>query len=85
VDQSFVSGVGQNDTDTALVEAAIKMAHALRLQAVAEGVETESQRNCLHAMGCDLLQGYFFSHPLTVEQVQSALSKPTSIGKPRAA
>jgi diguanylate cyclase (GGDEF)-like protein len=75
VDQSFVSGAGKNTTDNALVRAAVEMAHALNLQAIAEGVENESQNRFLQEIGCDLLQGYYFSQPLTAEQVELHLSQ----------
>ena len=48
----------------AVIDAVIRLAHALGLSVVAEGVENEAQRDILLAMGCDELQGFLFSRPL---------------------
>ena len=58
IDRSFVSGLPAEESDVAIVQAIIHMGRALRLQTVAEGVETEAQREFLAAAGCDLFQGY---------------------------
>jgi EAL domain-containing protein (putative c-di-GMP-specific phosphodiesterase class I) len=63
IDRSFVAGLGANDEDTTIVRAVVDLAHALRLTAVAEGVETESQLERLRAVGCDLAQGWYFGMP----------------------
>ena len=64
IDQSFVSGSQRSD---AILNMIIAMAKALRLKIVAEGVETEAQRNWLVAEGCDMLQGYLISKPIPAE------------------
>jgi EAL domain-containing protein (putative c-di-GMP-specific phosphodiesterase class I) len=48
-----------------IVEAIISLAHGLRLKTIAEGVETQEQLAFLRAAGCDFIQGYIFSHPLS--------------------
>ena len=58
---------------TPILAALIGLAHTLRLQVVAEGVETETQREELTRLGCDYLQGYLFSRPLPPEEVESML------------
>ncbi|HEX5391657.1 MAG TPA: EAL domain-containing protein [Rhodocyclaceae bacterium] len=64
IDQSFVQDM-HHDTDArAIVTGIIALAHSLRLKVVAEGVETEDQRNHLHELGCDYLQGYLISKPV---------------------
>lgn len=68
IDRSFVSGMEEDGEDSALVNAMIDMAKILKLKTVAEGVETEAQRDKLCLMGCDYLQGYFFSKPLPKDQ-----------------
>ena len=51
------------------------MAHRLGMKVIAEGVETDSQKQLLMAMGCDYGQGYFFSKPLTVDKFEVFLLK----------
>ena len=73
IDRSFVAGLDKDTPDQALVRAVIEMANALDLLVVAEGVETRAQRDCLRAMGCDLVQGYLFSRPVTHDVLRSLL------------
>ncbi|WP_337061721.1 putative bifunctional diguanylate cyclase/phosphodiesterase [Kineococcus sp. G2] len=70
IDRSFVTGLGVNDGDTAIVRTCVQLAHGVGVRAVAEGVETRAQLDALAAMGCDYVQGYFFSRPLTVQALQ---------------
>ena len=64
IDRSFVGGLPTEDSDVAIVQAIIHMGRALRLQIVAEGVETEAQRQFLRDAGCDLFQGYLYAPAL---------------------
>jgi diguanylate cyclase (GGDEF)-like protein/PAS domain S-box-containing protein len=64
IDRSFVERLGEDADDTMIVEAMIKLAHALRLEVLAEGVETAAQLTHLKALGCDLVQGYYIAPPL---------------------
>ena len=70
IDQSFVRNMTSASDDLALCEAMIVMAHQLGLQVVAEGVETEEQRNLLAAAGCDFAQGYLFAKPLPADEFE---------------
>jgi len=63
IDRSFVDGLGSDAEDTAIVTAVVNMAQALGLAVVAEGVETETQRDELVRLGCRLAQGYLFGRP----------------------
>ena len=54
---------------TALVNAIITLAHGLKLQVIAEGVETEEQLTILRHLACDQTQGYFFARPAPVDQL----------------
>jgi EAL domain-containing protein (putative c-di-GMP-specific phosphodiesterase class I) len=64
IDKSFVDRVTHGADDAAITAAIISMAHALRLEVVAEGVESSNQAELLISQGCDSLQGYLFSRPL---------------------
>ena len=67
IDQSFVRDLEEEDDARAVVHAVVRLAHALGLKVVAEGVETKGQRDILLAMQCDELQGYFFARPMPAE------------------
>lgn len=65
VDRSLVSDLPDDAGDNAICRAIVAMAHALRLRVVAEGVETEAQREFLRGINCDEIQGYLLSRPLS--------------------
>ncbi len=67
IDRSFVIEMLLHPDSAAIVNSIIGLARALRLQTVGEGVETQAQRDFLQAAGCDLLQGYLFSRPVTAD------------------
>jgi EAL domain-containing protein (putative c-di-GMP-specific phosphodiesterase class I) len=69
IDRSFVGGVEDSEDEAPIVAAMIAMAHALKLDVVAEGVETEAQRVFLARHGCDMAQGYLFSRPVDAAEV----------------
>ncbi len=74
IDRAFIAGLDKDTPDEALVRASIEMAHALDLLVVAEGVETEAQRDCLRALGCDMAQGFLFSRPVAPEVLTSLMA-----------
>jgi PAS domain S-box-containing protein len=67
VDQSFVRDVTHDQNDAAIVRAIIALAHSLKLKTVAEGVEGADQLRVLQELGCDEIQGYYYSRPLPAE------------------
>jgi diguanylate cyclase (GGDEF)-like protein len=67
IDRSFLLDIPDNRHDTAIVNAIIAMAHSLNLSVVAEGVEGEAQVDFLRDAGCDIIQGYYFSKPLSAD------------------
>ncbi|MCB0974552.1 MAG: EAL domain-containing protein [Actinobacteria bacterium] len=69
VDRSFVTGIERSSTEK-VVGSTVSMAHDLGLQVVAEGVETIRQLEVLTDLGCDYVQGYLFSRPLTLAELQ---------------
>ncbi len=76
IDRSFVQDVAANPDDAAIATAIIKMARALNLEVLAEGVETEAQLAFLRAQHCFDVQGYYFSKPLSVSKIAESLQRP---------
>jgi len=64
IDQSFICDIAENPEDMTLVNTIINMAHNLNMTTIAEGVETAEQLAILRKLGCDEIQGYYFSKPL---------------------
>ena len=75
IDRSFVRNLTPDSDDMALCEAIIVMAHKLGMKVIAEGVETEEQRDLLAAAGCDYWQGYLFSKPVPAEEFERLLDR----------
>jgi diguanylate cyclase (GGDEF)-like protein/PAS domain S-box-containing protein len=73
IDQSFVHDIADKPGDEAITLAIITMAHGLGLGVIAEGVENQAQLSILQHQKCDEIQGYFFSRPLSVEQMTGYL------------
>jgi len=69
IDQSFVRDITDDMSDAQIVETIILMARNLGLKVVAEGVETRAQLELLEAFGCEMIQGYYYSRPLPLEEV----------------
>jgi diguanylate cyclase (GGDEF)-like protein len=69
IDRGFVADIEHSSDALAVVDAVIKLAHALGLKVVAEGVETERQRDVLLGLRCDELQGYLFARPMTAQML----------------
>ncbi len=78
VDQSFVRDIVTDNSDKAIVRTIITMAHNLNLDVIAEGVETEEQRQFLMSNGCVHYQGYLFSKPVPLAEFESLLREATS-------
>lgn len=64
IDRSFIAGIESDEEDYLIVKALIELGHGLGKTVVAEGIESETEREVLRALGCDLGQGYLFSLPL---------------------
>ncbi|WP_394777896.1 EAL domain-containing protein, partial [Undibacterium sp.] len=74
IDIAFIRDVTTNPDDAAIALAVINMAHSLKLQVVAEGVETEAQLAYLRRHRCDQIQGYYFSKPVAAQQLEQMLN-----------
>lgn len=75
IDQSFVRHIGDRQSDAAIVQTIIGMAGNLGLEVIAEGVETQEQRDFLAENGCYLYQGYFFGKPVPLEEFTRQLDR----------
>ena len=73
IDRSFVRNITDDCKNAAIVKAIIEMAHSLRLEVIAEGVETETEKDFLWRSECDVMQGYFFSPPLSAADFEKLL------------
>jgi diguanylate cyclase (GGDEF)-like protein len=73
IDRTFVRDIEVNSTDAAITSAIISMGNSLNLKVIAEGVETEGQFTMLKEKHCDEMQGYLFSKPVPVEEVEELL------------
>jgi len=75
IDRSFIRNIVADSADRELINAAISMAHSLKLKVVAEGVETEEQLAYLKELSCDYAQGYLFGKAAPAEQITGMLTK----------
>jgi hypothetical protein len=71
LDKSFLVDVAAGNDAATIIEALINMAHTLRKEVVAEGVERDDQREFLRGLGCERVQGYLYSRPLAAEEIAS--------------
>lgn len=75
IDQSFVKDIPAHKGNCTIAETMIVMAHKLGLKVIAEGIETQAQRDFLKQAGCDYGQGFFYSGPLPSDQIEPMLSR----------
>ncbi|MBY0578326.1 MAG: EAL domain-containing protein [Burkholderiales bacterium] len=73
IDRSFVQDISSDKDDAAITRTIISMGHSLRMKVIAEGVETTDQFALLREQGCDEIQGYYYSKPLSAEDFCSFL------------
>jgi diguanylate cyclase (GGDEF)-like protein len=73
IDRAIVADIGLNPTGVAVVAGVTNLAHLLGLGVVAEGVETEDQRNEITAAGCELAQGYYYAQPMPASAIVDLL------------
>src|SRR5690606_16914768 len=75
IDRSFIRDIPGNRDDVSITRSIIAMAHNLKLEVVAEGVETAEQAEFLHAHGCDEIQGFLFSEALPADALERFLGR----------
>jgi len=75
IEQSFARDVETDSSSAAIVQAIIAMGQALSIEVIAEGVETAGQQAFLQRLGCQLYQGYLYSKPLPLAQLESLLDR----------
>ncbi|HJU71342.1 MAG TPA: EAL domain-containing protein [Paucimonas sp.] len=75
IDQIFVRGIPQDKHDAAIASAIIGMAHSLKMEVVAEGIECDEQSAYLRSLGCDFGQGYLFSRPVSAQELTEQLAR----------
>ena len=73
IDRRFIAGLGHDTDDSTIVEAIVRMAAGLRLDVVAEGIETAEQAEILDAMGCRCGQGFLWSTPVAPDRAAALL------------
>lgn len=73
IDKSFVQAMSENYSSIVMVRSLIELAHNLKMEVVAEGVETEEQSDILRNLACDYCQGYFYSRPVPLEKAVNFL------------
>jgi EAL domain-containing protein (putative c-di-GMP-specific phosphodiesterase class I) len=73
IDQSFIRDIPEDTNDAAICSAIISMAHSLKLNVIAEGVETDRQMEFLRRERCDEIQGYLFSQPVSPKEVSEMI------------
>jgi diguanylate cyclase (GGDEF)-like protein/PAS domain S-box-containing protein len=76
IDQSFIRNVATDTNDQILCEAIVAMSHKMGIEVIAEGVETAEQRDYLHSIECDYIQGYLISRPIAAEEFEKKFFYP---------
>jgi diguanylate cyclase (GGDEF)-like protein len=80
IDRTFVNGLGKDLEDSAVAAAVVSLADTLGLTTVAEGVETDLQRDCLVGLGCVRAQGYLFARPVAASAAEAVLTSFGDMG-----
>lgn len=80
IDRRFINNISDSPDDQQITKAVIELAHILRFEVLAEGVETHEQLKTLQQMGCDYYQGYYFSKPVPAETFRQLLAQQQGVG-----
>ena len=79
IDQSFIRDLMSDPSDLAIVTTIIGLAHSLKMEVVAEGVETADQLECLRAAGCDEVQGFYYARPMPADEFMAFIAPATQV------
>jgi len=80
IDRSFIAGIHESPSDVAIAEAVVRLAHALGMDVVAEGIESDLQRRPLQAIGVDRGQGFHFGRPVSGTEMGDMLRSGEALG-----
>jgi diguanylate cyclase (GGDEF)-like protein len=83
IDRSFIRDIGEDEEDRAICSAIVNLGQALKLQVMAEGVETEAQMGILRECGCHLIQGFLFARPMPPDDVWTWLTTGPPVAQAR--
>jgi EAL domain-containing protein (putative c-di-GMP-specific phosphodiesterase class I) len=83
IDQSFVADVPSSEDASVVVATIVKLAHNLRLQVVAEGVETRAQADFVRETGCNFAQGYHYGAAMNATELPGLLQQPAELERAR--
>ncbi len=81
IDRTFIGGLLTNSDDAAIVRSVIQLAHDLGLEVVAEGVELREQAYALAQLGCDIIQGYYYSRPISADLAADFLDTASALAQ----
>ena len=73
IDREFVKNIINTDEESYIFKSIVELAHNMRLEVLAEGVETKEQEGFIMKNGCDVGQGYYFSKPITSSEIESLI------------
>jgi diguanylate cyclase (GGDEF)-like protein len=76
IDRSFIKDVTASEDAAVVASTIVKLAHSLRLQVVAEGVETRAQADFVQKTGCAFVQGFYYGEPMTADMIQDLMTRP---------
>ena len=82
IDKTFIDSIISSDYDLNIVKAMIFIAHSKGMKVTAEGVETNEQVGLLAAIGCDFIQGYFYSKPMSEQHTLDYIENHQQVGGP---
>ena len=82
IDKSFMKDMRENSKHVRIVSTIINIAHSMNMDVVAEGIETQEQQRILSGLGCDALQGFWFSDPVPAEDIEVMLNNLPLTGAP---
>jgi len=82
IDRSFIAALGDQGDSQPIIAAIINMARALKIDVIAEGIETPTQADRLQGLGCQRAQGYLYARPLPAEAISALLDSTLPVAAP---